>query len=143
MCSLVQSCLTLCNFMDYSPPDSSVHGNFQTRILEWVPFPPQGIFPTQGLNLRLLHWQAFSLPAEPPGKPYSNVKEKVYLFIFFIEKTLKLRKKGKTNSGCIIRSDRIRSVAQSCLTLCDPMNHSTPGLPVHHQLPEFTQTHVH
>ena len=35
------------------------------------------------------------------------------------------------------------SVAQLCLTLCDPMNHSTPGLPVHHQLPEFTQTLVH
>ena len=35
------------------------------------------------------------------------------------------------------------SVTQSCLTLCDPMNHSTPGLPVHHQLPEFTQIHVH
>ena len=35
------------------------------------------------------------------------------------------------------------SVAQPCLTLCDPMNCSTPGLPVHHQLPEFTQTHVH
>ena len=35
------------------------------------------------------------------------------------------------------------SVAQSCLTLRDPMNHSTPGLPIHHQLPEFTQTHVH
>ena len=35
------------------------------------------------------------------------------------------------------------SVAQSCSTLCDPMNHSTPGLPVHHQLPEFTQTHVY
>ena len=34
-------------------------------------------------------------------------------------------------------------VAQWCLTLCDPMNRSTPGLPVHHQLPEFTQTHVH
>ena len=34
-------------------------------------------------------------------------------------------------------------VAQSCLTLCNPMNHSTPGLPVHRQLPEFTQTHVH
>ena len=32
--------------------------------------------------------------------------------------------------------------AQSCPTLCDPMNHSTPGLPVHHQLPEFTQIHV-
>ena len=37
---------------------------------------------------------------------------------------------------------QIRSVAQSCLTLCDPMNRSTPDLPVHHQLPEFTQTHV-
>ena len=35
------------------------------------------------------------------------------------------------------------SVTQSCLTLCNPMNHSTPGLPVHHQFPEFTQTHVH
>ena len=35
------------------------------------------------------------------------------------------------------------SVAQSCPTLCDPMNLSTPGLPVHHQLLEFTQTHVH
>ena len=34
-------------------------------------------------------------------------------------------------------------VAQLCLTLCDPMNHSMPGLPVHHQFPEFTQTHVH
>ena len=35
------------------------------------------------------------------------------------------------------------SVAQSCPTLCDPMNRSTPGLPVHHQLLKFTQTHVH
>ena len=35
------------------------------------------------------------------------------------------------------------SVAQSCPTLCDPMNHSAPGLPVHHQLPEFPQTYVH
>ena len=34
------------------------------------------------------------------------------------------------------------SVAQSCLSLCDPVDCSTPGLPVHHQLPEFTQTHV-
>ena len=35
------------------------------------------------------------------------------------------------------------SVAQSCLTLYDPMNHMTPSLPVHHELPEFTQTQVH
>ena len=40
-------------------------------------------------------------------------------------------------------SVQFSSVTQSCPTLCDPMNCSTPGLPVHHQLPEFTQTHVH
>ena len=40
-------------------------------------------------------------------------------------------------------SVQFSSVAQSCLTLCDPMNHSTPSLPVHNQLPEFTQTYVH
>ena len=37
---------------------------------------------------------------------------------------------------------QLSSVAQACLTLCDPMDFSTPGLPVHHQLPEFTQTHM-
>ena len=40
-------------------------------------------------------------------------------------------------------SVQFSSLAQSCMTLCDPMNCSTPGLTVHHQLPEFTQTHVH
>ena len=40
-------------------------------------------------------------------------------------------------------SVQFSSIAQSCPTLCDPMNCSMPGLPVHHQLPEFTQTHVH
>ena len=42
-----------------------------------------------------------------------------------------------------LASVQFSSVAQSCPTLCDPMNRSTPGLLVHHQLPEFTQTHVH
>ena len=45
--------------------------------------------------------------------------------------------------GCLLGSVQFSSVAQSCLTLCDPMNRTTPGLPVHHQLPEFTQTHAH
>ena len=40
-------------------------------------------------------------------------------------------------------SVQFSSVTQSCPTLCDPMNRSMPGFPVHHQLPEFTQTHVH
>ena len=45
-----------------------------------------------------------------------------------------------TGVGCHCQS--VSSVAQSCPILCNPRNHSTPGLPVHHQLPEFTQTHV-
>ena len=48
-----------------------------------------------------------------------------------------------SSSVYTLMSDQITSVAQSCPTLCDPMNCSTPGLPVHHQLPEFTQTQVH
>ena len=43
----------------------------------------------------------------------------------------------------LIKINQFSSVAQSCPTLCDPMNCSMPGLPVHHQLLEFTQTHVH
>ena len=76
---------------------------------------PMGIFP-QGLYLHLLHllhWQAGSSPLVPPRKPQFQV------------------------------SVQFSSVAQSCPTLCALMNCSTPGLPVHHQLPEFTQTHVH
>ena len=47
-------------------------------------------------------------------------------------------------SGLIFRSSvQFSSVTQLCPTLCDPMNRSTPGLPVHHQLPEFTQSHIH
>uniref|UniRef100_A0A8B9XTZ7 Reverse transcriptase domain-containing protein n=1 Tax=Bos mutus grunniens TaxID=30521 RepID=A0A8B9XTZ7_BOSMU len=55
----------------------------------------------------------------------------------------RMRWLGGITDSMNIRSDQIRSVAQSCLTLCNLMNHSTPGLPVHHQLPEFTETHVH
>ena len=60
-----QSCLTLCDPMDCSPPSSSVHGILQTRIPEWVAVPSsREIVPTQGSNmhlLSLLHWQVGSL----------------------------------------------------------------------------------
>ena len=54
-----------------------------------------------------------------------------------IKRHLLLGRKAMTNL------DQFNAVAQSCLTLCNPMLPSTPGLPVHHQLPELTQTHVH
>ena len=56
----------------------------------------------------------------------------VYMFLWF-----------QTTWKCLISSLQFNSVTQSCPTLCDPMNRSTPGLSVHHHLPEFTQTHVH
>ena len=50
---------------------------------------------------------------------------------------------AKEENKAVTTSVQFSSVAQSCPTLCHPMNCSTPGLPVHHHLPEFTQTHVH
>ena len=50
---------------------------------------------------------------------------------------------GVSASVSVLPVNQFSSVTQSSLTLCDPMNCSTPGLPVHHQLLEFTQTHVH
>ena len=66
--------------------------------------------------------------------------------IFQTEAPRVKRPKNKTNKQKTNKktsSVQFSSVDQSCPTLCDPMNRSTPGLPVHHQLPEFTQTHVH
>ena len=50
---------------------------------------------------------------------------------------------GRQGSPSVVVVFQFSSVTQSCPTLCDPMNCRTPGIPVHHQLPEFTQTHVH
>ena len=51
--------------------------------------------------------------------------------------------KTKFMASSPISSVQFSPVAQSCPTPCDPINRSIPGLPVHHQLPEFTQTHAH
>ena len=50
--------------------------------------------------------------------------------------------RGAQATGAVFFFYQIRSVAQSCPTLCHPMNRSMPGLPVHHQLPEFTETSI-
>ena len=51
MCTCAQSCLTLCDPMDCSPPGSSVHGILQASILEWVAFPISGDLPNSGIEL--------------------------------------------------------------------------------------------
>ena len=61
----------------------------------------------------------------------------------FAKEYIKMANKHLKRYFTLHHSVQFSSVAQSCLTICDPMNHSMPGLSVHHQLPEFTQTHVH
>ena len=72
MLCCVQSCPILCDLMDCSPPGSSVHGIFQTRMPEWVPFPTPGNLPDLGIeptspSLSALPGSFF--PTAPPGKP--------------------------------------------------------------------------
>ena len=98
--------------MNCSPPGSSIHGIFQTRILEWVAIP----FSRASSQSR--DWTWVSCFA---GRFFTSQAT------IFIDCT----------------SIQLSSVAQSCLTLCDPMDYNTPGLPIHQQLLEFTQTHVH
>ena len=61
----------------------------------------------------------------------------------FLRKTHRWPTGNKRKNKFNIANYQFSSVAQLCLTLCNSMNRSMPGLPVHHQLPEFTQTHVH
>ena len=98
-----------------------------------------------------------SLPVEPQEKPKNTVVGSLSLlqWIFLTQelnrgllhcrRTLYLSYQGSPKHIKMLHNvhHQFSSVAQSCPTLCDPMNCSTPGLPVHHQLPGFTQTHVH
>ena len=64
-------------------------------------------------------------------------------YILCSQRQRNLHSQKKQDQELTVAQLQFSSVTQSCPTLCDPMNHSMPGLPVHHQLPEFTQTHVH
>ena len=98
----------------------------------------------------MLGWKKHKLDSRLPGEisVTAESEEELKSLLMKVQEEsekvgLKLNiQKTKIMASGPIRSDQIRSVAQSCPTLCDPMNRSTPGLPVHHQLPEFTQTHV-
>ena len=128
MCLVTQSCPTLCDFMDYSPPGSSVYGILQARILEWVAIP----FSRQSSQHR----------------DSTRVSRNAGKF-FMVWATREAHGKGLTDlchkgtwtpkvSCCCCCSG-----AKSCLTLCDPVDCSTPGFPALYCLSEFAQTHVH
>ena len=67
---VIQLCLTLCNSMDNNQPNSSVHGIFKARILEWVAFPFPGDLPDPGIQPQSPALQADSASSEPPGKSH-------------------------------------------------------------------------
>ena len=117
----------------------------------------QGTFPTQGSSPGLPQCRRILYCLESPGKPMNTGMGSLFLFqgIFPIQRSnggspaLQVDSLPAEVPGNILAelpleySVQFSSVTQSCSTLCDPMNCSTPGLPVHHQLPESTQTHVH
>ena len=79
MSEVAQSCPTLCDPMDCSLPDSSVHGIFQATVLEWIAISFSSIFLTQGSNLGLPHCRQTLLPSEPPDTRHAVI---VCPFIF-------------------------------------------------------------
>ena len=102
-------------------------------------FPSPGDLPNTGIEPRSPVLQAHSLTTELWGKPFC-VCVCVCVCVYFTCRYIHTHTYGLP---WWLSSVHFSSVTQSCLTLCDPMNRSTPGLPVHQQLPEFTQTHIH
>ena len=96
----------------------TIHSDFDPKKRKSVTastFPPSICHEVMGPDAMILVFWMLSF------KPASSGGSKLFIYLFI----------------------QFSLVAQSCLTLCHPMNHSMPGLPVHHQLPESTQTHVH
>ena len=136
--------------MDCSPPGSSVHENSPSKntgmgchaLL-------QRIFPTQGLNPGLPCCRRILYQPSYQGLKITNSHP------FLIVSAWEQPTRDGSLKDCVdikmmlwgieswLCGHQFSSVAQSCPTLCDPINRSMPGLPVHHQLPEFTQTHIH
>ena len=117
-CSMPRSCLTLCNRMDCSLPGTSVHGIYRARILELVAISSSrgSSQPKDQTHVAYITGRLFT--TDPPGKPLRNITITLNLLPF-------------------------SSLTQSCPSLCAPMDCSMPGLPVHHEHPEPTQTHVY
>ena len=132
---LLQSHLTLCNLIDYTPPASSVHGILQARTLEWVAMPSsRGSSPSRDwtqVSYSLLHCQVFFITRATWEAPQWIL--------------LRVNKEGDSDPCCKTLKT-FSSVQFSCSVMSDSLwphewQHVRPPCPS--QLPEFTQTHVH
>ena len=166
---VTQSCLTLCNPMDYSLQGSSVHGILQQRILEWVaiPFSRGSSQPRDRTQVSHIAGSFFTIWAtrEAPDVLKASPNEMIWWpsspkaywspridNINPYDMALLLHhqpiREFDTSWSLMLRlpfltSVPFISVAPSCPILCDPMDCSMPGFPVLHQLPELAQIHVH
>ena len=147
-----------CDPMDCNPLGSSVHGIFQARILEWVAISfsrnlsNPGIKP-MSLESRALTGRCFTTVEDKDLNLYYITYPFTPLLVIFshLYQYLKMIFKPEAQATLsffwgisrIYMKYQFSLVAQSCLTLCDPMDCSMPGLPVHHQLLELAQAHVH
>ena len=151
LCLVAQSCPTPCNPMDCTPPGSSVHGDSPGKNTGVVCHALlQGIFPTQGLKPCLFHCRQILYHLSHQESP------RILEWVAYPFSRGSFWPGNQTGLSCIaggfftswatrkaLGFVQFSPVTQSCPTLCDPMDLSTPGFPVHHQLPEPTQTHVH
>ena len=129
-----QSCPTLCDLVDGSPPGSPIPGILQARILEWVAISFYNVWKwkvkVKSLSrVQLLATQWTAAYQASPSMGFARQEMYVKTSCHLCPESL------------LFISVQFSSVTQLCLTHCKPMNCSTPGLPVHHQLLEFTQTH--
>ena len=130
--------------MDWSPPGSLSLGFPRQEYWSGLSCPPPGDLPDPYLlHLPLSAGRFFT--TVPPGKPKGDAvtasgNKQSFSFPSHLPTIIAPK---NSNPLSLSSSAQFSSAAQLCPTLCDPMNCSMPGLPVHHQLPEFTQTHVH
>ena len=157
---VAKSCPTLCNPMDCSPRSSSVHGILQARILEWVAISfSRGIFPEipwprNRTRVFCIAARFFTNWATTEAILYIHIY--IYNPLFFEFPSHLGHHKALNTVPCVCSHQlpinthmwnlqkwycTVQSL--SCVQLCDPMDCSTPDFPVHHQLLELTQTHVH
>ena len=157
---LLQSCPNLCDPIDSNPPGFPVPGILQARALEWVAiaFSLYLYSETQKeFKVRVVQRDNYSKETEDilTNLPYGAIQRLNPLqggaratpcllggTITSGEEPARAEKRPHPYSGTCLYPElpKFSSVAQSCLTLCNPLDCSTPGFPVHYQLPELTQT---
>ena len=137
-CSVSKSCPTCCDPVDCSMADFSVP-HYLPDLLKFMSIA------SVMSSMPSCHGDAIPLTS---SSSVLNLSQHHSLFQWVscwhqLAKLLKLSVDSRNGASLLHQLAQFSSVAQASPTLCDPMNRSRPGLPVHHQLLEFTQTHVH